>query len=89
MLTTLFAIKVAGVVLTTEQLVSAGFTALFLTSEALAQNPKVKANSLFQLILGLLKRNRTEDDQIEDIKKVLRDGLREREAPYRKTLDVI
>jgi hypothetical protein len=43
-----------------------------MTSEALAHNPKVKANSLFQLVLGLVKRNRTEDDKIDDIKRVLR-----------------
>ena len=72
MLTTLFALKIAGLVVTTEQLISAGFAAFFLTSEALAQNPKVKANSLFQLVLGLVKRNRTEDDKIDDIKRVLR-----------------
>jgi hypothetical protein len=72
MLTTLFALKIAGLVVTTEQLIAAGWFAFFFASEALAQNPKVKANSLFQLILGLLKRSRTEDDKIDDIKRVLR-----------------
>lgn len=72
MLTSLLAIKILGVVVTTEQLISAGFAAFFLTSEALAQNPKVKANSLFQLVLSFVKRSRTEDDKIDDIKRVLR-----------------
>ena len=72
MLTSLLAVKILGLVVTTEQLIAAGWFAFFFTSEALAQNPKVKANSLFQLILGLLKRSRTEDDKIDDIKRVLR-----------------
>jgi hypothetical protein len=72
MFTSLLAVKILGIVVTTEQLIAAGWFAFFFTSEALAQNPKVKANSLFQLILGLLKRSRTEDDKIDDIKRVLR-----------------
>jgi hypothetical protein len=72
MFTTLFAIKVAGVVLTTEQLISAGFAAFFLTSEWLGNNPRIKSNSVFQLVLSLVKRSRTEDEKIEDIKKILR-----------------
>jgi hypothetical protein len=72
MFASLLAVKILGLVVTTEQLIAAGWFAFFLTSEALAQNPKVKANSLFQLILGLLKRSRTEDDKIDDIKRVLR-----------------
>jgi hypothetical protein len=72
MFTSLLAVKILGLVVTTEQLIAAGWFAFFFTSEALAQNPKVKANSLFQLILGLLKRSRTEDDKIDDIKRVLR-----------------
>jgi len=72
MFTSLLAVKILGLVVTAEQLIAAGWFAFFFTSEALAQNPKVKANSLFQLILGLLKRSRTEDDKIDDIKRVLR-----------------
>jgi hypothetical protein len=72
MLTALFALKIAGLVVTTEQLIAAGWFAFFFTSEALAQNPKIKANSLFQLVLGFVKRSRTEDDKIDDIKRILR-----------------
>ena len=72
MFTSLLAVKILGLVVTTEQLIAAGWFAFFFTSEALAQNPHVKANSLFQLILGLLKRSRTEDDKLDDIKRVLR-----------------
>ena len=72
MFTTLLSIKILGLVVTTEQLIAAGWFAFFFTSEALAQNPKVKSNSIFQLILGLLKRSRTEDDKLDDIKRVLR-----------------
>ena len=72
MFTTLFALKVAGVVLTTEQLISGGFAAFFLVSEWLGNNPRIKANSVFQLVLGLVKRSRTEDEKIDDIKKILR-----------------
>jgi hypothetical protein len=72
MFTTLLSIKILGLVVTTEQLIAAGWFAFFFTSEALAQNPKVKSNSIFQLILGLLKRSRTEDDKLDDIKSVLR-----------------
>lgn len=76
MFTTLFALKVAGVVLTTEQLISAGFAAFFLTSEWLGNNPRIKSNSVFQLVLGLVKRSRTEDEKIDAIKEVLRGGGR-------------
>jgi hypothetical protein len=72
MFTSLLAVKILGLVVTTEQLIAAGWFAFFFTSEALAQNPKVKSNSIFQLILGLLKRSRTEDDKLDDIKRVLR-----------------
>ena len=72
MFTTLFALKILGVAVTTEQLIAAGWFAFFFTSEALAQNPKIKANSLFQLVLGFVKRSRTEDDKIDDIKRILR-----------------
>jgi hypothetical protein len=76
MLTSLLAIKIAGVVITTEQLISAGFAALFLASEGLASNPKIKSNAVYQLVLGILKRNRKEDDQIVAIKDILNGGGR-------------
>jgi hypothetical protein len=76
MFTTLLSIKILGLVVTTEQLISAGFTVYLLTTELLARNPKVKANTLFQLVLGLVKRYRTEDDKIDDIKRILRGGGR-------------
>jgi hypothetical protein len=82
MLTTLFALKIVGVVLTTEQLVSAGFAAFFLASEWIGNNPRIKANSLFQLVLSLIKRSRTEDDTIDDIQRVLRErGVLNRKTP--------
>jgi hypothetical protein len=72
MLTSLLAVKIAGLVISTEQLISAGWFAFFVTSEALAQNPKIKANSVFQLITGYLRSTRKEDDKINEIKKILR-----------------
>jgi hypothetical protein len=72
MFTYLFAVKIAGLVISTEQLISAAWLSFFLLSEYLANNPKIKANSLYQLITGFLKSTRKEDDQIEEIKKVLR-----------------
>jgi hypothetical protein len=72
MLTSFLAVKIAGLVVSTEQLVTAGWFFFFLTSEYLANNPKIKANSVYQLITGYLKSTRKEDDQIDEIKKVLR-----------------
>jgi hypothetical protein len=74
MFTSLLAIKIAGLVISTEQLISAGWFVFFVTSEALALNPKIKANSIYQLIFGFLKSVRNEDDKVNDIKKVLNDG---------------
>lgn len=72
MFTTLAVIKIAGLVITTEQLVSAGFAALFLASEYLGSNPKIKSNAMYQLTLNYLKRERDEDDKIEAIKAVVK-----------------
>jgi hypothetical protein len=71
-LTSLFAVKVAGLVISTEQLISVGWFSFFFLSEYLANNPKIKANSVFQLITGYLKSTRKEDDAINEIKKILR-----------------
>jgi hypothetical protein len=72
MLTSFLAVKIAGLVVSTEQLVTAGWFSFFLTSEYLANNPKIKANSVYQLVTGYLKSIRKEDNKIDEIKKVLR-----------------
>jgi len=72
MLTSFLAVKIAGLIISTEQLLSAAWFSFFLLSEYLANNPKIKANSLYQLITGYLKSTRKEYDQIDEIKKVLR-----------------
>jgi hypothetical protein len=72
MLTSFLTLKVAGLVISTEQLISAGWFFFFFLSEYLANNPKIKANSVFQLITGYLKSTRKEDDKINEIKKILR-----------------
>ena len=72
MLTYLAILKIGAVVITLEQLVSAAFATFFLTSELLANNPKVKANSVYQLILGYLKVQRKEDDKLTKILKILK-----------------
>ena len=72
MLTSLLTFKVAGLVISTEQLISAGWFSFFFLSEYLANNPKIKANSVFQLITGYLRSTRKEDDKINEIKKILR-----------------
>ena len=72
MLTSFLAVKIAGLVVSTEQLVTAGWFSFFLISEYLANNPKIKANSIFQVITGYIKSVRKEDNQIDEIKKVLR-----------------
>ena len=72
MLTSFLAVKIASLVVSTEQLVTVGWFSFFLTSEYLANNPKIKANSIYQLVTGYLKSVRREDDQIDEIKKVLR-----------------
>jgi hypothetical protein len=72
MFTSFLAVKIAGLIISTEQLLSAAWFSFFLLSEYLANNPKIKANSLYQLITGYLKSTRKEDDQIDEIKKVLR-----------------
>jgi hypothetical protein len=71
MLTSLFAVKIAGLVVSTEQLISTAWFLFFLLSEYLANNPKIKANSLYQLITGYLKSIRKEDNQIDEIKNIL------------------
>jgi hypothetical protein len=76
MLTSFLAVKIAGLVLSTEQLLSAAWFAFFMTSEYLANNPKIKANSVFQLITGYLRSIRKEDNKINEIKKILRDNGR-------------
>jgi hypothetical protein len=72
MLTSFLAVKIAGLVVSTEQLMSAAWFSFFITSEVLANNPKIKANSIFQIITGYIKSVRKEDDQLDAIKKVLR-----------------
>lgn len=72
MLTTIFALTILGLQISAEQLVSAVFFALFLGSEALGNNPKVKHNSVYQFVLSYLKRSRQEDDKISAIRKILR-----------------
>jgi hypothetical protein len=72
MLTSFLAVKIAGLVVSTEHLISAAWFSFFIASEYLANNPKIKANSIFQAITGYLRSSRKEDDQIEEIKKVLR-----------------
>lgn len=71
MLTYLFAVKIAGFVISTEHLFSAVWFSFFIASEYLANNPKIKANSIFQLITGYIKSVRHEDDQINAIKQIL------------------
>jgi hypothetical protein len=72
MFTSFLAVKIAGLVISTEQLFSAAWFSFFLASEYLANNPKIKANSIFQLITGFFKSARHEDDQIKAIKNILR-----------------
>lgn len=77
MLTSFLAVKIAGLVVSTEQLVTAGWFSFFLTSEYLANNPKIKANSVYQLVTGYLKSVRREDDKINAVKDVFRDTDRQ------------
>ena len=72
MLTSLLAIKILGIVITTEQLISAGFAALFLGSEYLGTKSGIKSNSIYQLVMRYLKNTRKEDDKINEIKDILR-----------------
>jgi hypothetical protein len=72
MFTSILVLKIAGLVISTEQLFSAAWFSFFITSEYLANNPKIKANSIFQLITGYLRSVRHEDDQINAIKQILR-----------------
>jgi hypothetical protein len=72
MLTSFLAVKIAGLVISSEQLITAGWFSFFLTSEYLANNPKIKANSIFQVITNYLKATRKEDDQINKIKNSFR-----------------
>jgi hypothetical protein len=63
-----------GITLTYEAL---AFFLLFLVSEAVGANPKLKDNSVVQLIVRLAtlsKGFRKEDDKIEEIKRTLRGG---------------
>jgi hypothetical protein len=63
-----------GITLTYEAL---AFFLLFLVSEAVGANPKLKDNSVIQLIVRLAtlsKGFRKEDDKIEEIKRTLRGG---------------
>jgi hypothetical protein len=76
MLTYFLAVKIAGLVVSTEQLTAAGWLLFFLTSEYLASNPKIKANAVYQLVTGYLKTVRHEDDQIKAIKSILRGNVR-------------
>jgi hypothetical protein len=72
MLTYLFAVKIAGFVISTENLFSAAWFSFFIASEYLANHPKIRANSIFQLITGYIKSVRHEDDQINAIKQILK-----------------
>ena len=73
MLTSFLAIKIAGLVVSTEQLISVGWFSFFLFSEYLGSNPKIKANSLYQLITNFSKSSRKEDNQLDHILEILRD----------------
>lgn len=69
-------ITILGISLTYEAL---GFFLLFLASEVIGLNPKLKENSVLQAIVHfarIAKYGRKEDDQIEEIKRVLRGGGR-------------
>lgn len=65
-----------GVSLTYEGLI---FLALFITSELIALNPALKDNSICQFIIRfatIAKYGRKEDDQLEEIREILRGGRR-------------
>jgi hypothetical protein len=69
-------ITILGITLTYEAL---GWFVLFLASELIGMNPKLKENSVLQLVLQIAtmgKFVRKEDDQIDQIKNVLRGGRR-------------
>lgn len=65
-------ITILGVKLTYETI---GFLALFLASEVIGSNEKLKANSVIQLLLGAanaLKPLRSEDERINKIRDSLK-----------------
>jgi hypothetical protein len=67
-------LTIFGVTLTYE---AVAFLALFLASEAIGANPRLKDNGVLQLIVraaSLSKSFRREDDQLEEIKRTLRGG---------------
>jgi len=67
-------LTIFGVTLTYE---AVAFLALFLASEVIGANPKLKDNGVLQLIVraaSLSKSFRREDDQLEEIKRTLRGG---------------
>ena len=67
-------LTIFGVTLTYE---AVAFLTLFLASEAIGANPRLKDNGVLQLIVRAASMSRSfrrEDDQLEEIKRTLRGG---------------
>lgn len=67
-------ITILGISLTYEAI---SFFALFIASEVIGANPKLKQNTVCQFILKfatISKYGRTEDDQLSKISKILNKG---------------